>query len=281
MPGVSLRGRFRSLALPLLPTRPPSSLTRRENLRPFGLLCSRGCAAPGLCVRHGGSSADVEAAVCVCFLSLWFCGFVVLWLCGCLSSCLCGGLCACICGVLRSLWLRSYAKVMVNYSWVENGTDSHFMIGYRGSQDDGGHPDSWAMLYNALWFRCVVGVHLLLLLFAVNVAVANACCHPVVSLLCGAPLCVRASAPLCFFVCFSASLCPCPRAPPPIGCRVFSLLGFEDLVPAALLEQQEAWYAASALHPRAFRSWRVLISMLPTDALGGLDRRVVARVRRF
>ena len=27
------------------------------------------------------------------------------------------------------------------------------MIGYKGSQGDGGDPDSWPMLYNALWLR--------------------------------------------------------------------------------------------------------------------------------
>jgi hypothetical protein len=46
-----------------------------------------------------------------------------------------------------------YAQVMVNYSWVVNGTQSHFMIGYRGSQKDGGDPTSWPMLYNFLWYR--------------------------------------------------------------------------------------------------------------------------------
>ena len=29
-----------------------------------------------------------------------------------------------------------YAGVMVNYSWVEDGDNSHFMIGYAGSQGD-------------------------------------------------------------------------------------------------------------------------------------------------
>jgi hypothetical protein len=47
----------------------------------------------------------------------------------------------------------AYAKVMVQYSWNNNGTDSHFMIGYVGSQKDGGDPQSWPMLYNALWLR--------------------------------------------------------------------------------------------------------------------------------
>lgn len=42
---------------------------------------------------------------------------------------------------------------MVEYSWHANGTDSHFMIGYVNSQKDGGDPDSWPMLYNALWLR--------------------------------------------------------------------------------------------------------------------------------
>lgn len=41
---------------------------------------------------------------------------------------------------------------MVQYAWTQqNG--SHFMIGYAGSQGDGGDPNSWAMLYNFLWYR--------------------------------------------------------------------------------------------------------------------------------
>lgn len=47
----------------------------------------------------------------------------------------------------------TYSNVMVDYSWVNNGTNSHFMIGYTGSQKDGGDPTSWPMLYNALWLR--------------------------------------------------------------------------------------------------------------------------------
>jgi hypothetical protein len=47
----------------------------------------------------------------------------------------------------------AYSKVMVTYAWNNNGTDSHFMIGYVGSQRDGGDPASWPMLYNALWLR--------------------------------------------------------------------------------------------------------------------------------
>ena len=46
-----------------------------------------------------------------------------------------------------------YSQVMVNYSWNINGSQSHFMIGYRGSEKDGGVPTSWPMLYNALWLR--------------------------------------------------------------------------------------------------------------------------------
>ena len=42
---------------------------------------------------------------------------------------------------------------MVDYSWVSNGTASHFMIGYKDSQGDGGDPTSWPMVYNALWLR--------------------------------------------------------------------------------------------------------------------------------
>lgn len=42
---------------------------------------------------------------------------------------------------------------MVDYAWNVNGSQSHFMIGYRGSQQDGGVPTSWPMLYNALWLR--------------------------------------------------------------------------------------------------------------------------------
>jgi hypothetical protein len=47
----------------------------------------------------------------------------------------------------------TYSNVMIDYSWVDNGTNSHFMIGYKGSQSDGGDPNSWPMLYNALWLR--------------------------------------------------------------------------------------------------------------------------------
>ena len=47
----------------------------------------------------------------------------------------------------------SYSQTMVQYAWNANGTDSHFMIGYKGSQKDGGDPGSWPMLYNALWLR--------------------------------------------------------------------------------------------------------------------------------
>jgi hypothetical protein len=47
----------------------------------------------------------------------------------------------------------SFAQTMVQYAWVNNGTQSHFMIGYQGSQGDGGDTTSWAMLYNALWLR--------------------------------------------------------------------------------------------------------------------------------
>ena len=72
----------------------------------------------------------------------------------------------------------AYSKVMVQYSWVNNGTNSHFMIGYVGSTKDGGDPDSWPMLYNALWLR---------------------------------------------------------------------VLGFEDLVPQALLDTQRDWYAANKM----------------------------------
>ena len=49
-----------------------------------------------------------------------------------------------------------FASVMVDYSWNPNASDpsqAHFMIGYRGSQSDGGVPTSWPMLYNALWLR--------------------------------------------------------------------------------------------------------------------------------
>jgi hypothetical protein len=58
----------------------------------------------------------------------------------------------------------TYANVMVEYAWLENATDpsqSHFMIGYKGSQADGGNHTSWAMLYNALWLRLLGFVNLL------------------------------------------------------------------------------------------------------------------------
>ena len=47
----------------------------------------------------------------------------------------------------------SYSNTMVEYSWLKNGTESHFIIGYFGSQGDGGDLDSWPMLYNALWLK--------------------------------------------------------------------------------------------------------------------------------
>ena len=47
----------------------------------------------------------------------------------------------------------AYSNTMVQYSWLEDGADSHFLIGYFGSQKDGGDKDSWPMLYNALWLR--------------------------------------------------------------------------------------------------------------------------------
>ena len=50
----------------------------------------------------------------------------------------------------------SYANTMVAYSWNPNTTNpdqAHFLIGYFGSQSDGGVPTSWPMLYNALWLR--------------------------------------------------------------------------------------------------------------------------------
>lgn len=47
----------------------------------------------------------------------------------------------------------SYSNTMVQYSWLDAGADSHFLIGYFGSQKDGGDHESWPMLYNALWLR--------------------------------------------------------------------------------------------------------------------------------
>ena len=50
----------------------------------------------------------------------------------------------------------NYSQTLVDYAWVTNETDpkaSHFMIGYRGSQKDGGDPQSWPMIYNAIWLR--------------------------------------------------------------------------------------------------------------------------------
>lgn len=46
-----------------------------------------------------------------------------------------------------------YANTMVEYAWVENGDSSHFMLGYAGSEGDGGDRNGWAMIYNALWLR--------------------------------------------------------------------------------------------------------------------------------
>jgi hypothetical protein len=42
---------------------------------------------------------------------------------------------------------------MMNYSWVDDAANSHFMIGYTGSQGDGGDAASWPMLYSILWLR--------------------------------------------------------------------------------------------------------------------------------
>jgi len=42
---------------------------------------------------------------------------------------------------------------MVDYSWVSNGTSSHFTLGYRGTAGADGDPASWPMIYNALWLR--------------------------------------------------------------------------------------------------------------------------------
>ena len=50
----------------------------------------------------------------------------------------------------------SFASTMVDFSWNPNASDpsqAHFIIGYFGSQSDGGVPTSWPMLYNALWLR--------------------------------------------------------------------------------------------------------------------------------
>jgi len=47
----------------------------------------------------------------------------------------------------------SFAATMVQYAWHDAGADSHFMLGYVGSQGDGGNTSSWAMQYNALWLR--------------------------------------------------------------------------------------------------------------------------------
>jgi len=47
----------------------------------------------------------------------------------------------------------AYANTMVQHSWLEDGANSHFLLGYLGSQGDGGDRESWPMLYNALWLR--------------------------------------------------------------------------------------------------------------------------------
>lgn len=57
------------------------------------------------------------------------------------------------------LLAAQYSQVMVDYSW--NADDGHFMIGYRGSRGDGGDPNSWSMIYNALWLR-VLGLEYLI-----------------------------------------------------------------------------------------------------------------------
>ncbi len=44
----------------------------------------------------------------------------------------------------------SYSQTMVQYSWVSNGSSSHFTLGYANSGADG-LPETWPMIYNALW----------------------------------------------------------------------------------------------------------------------------------
>lgn len=64
-----------------------------------------------------------------------------------LRSCL---ICLCVCKTNDPL---QYANIMMNYTWLEDGDNSHFMIGYRGSQGDGGDASSWPMIYSILWLR--------------------------------------------------------------------------------------------------------------------------------
>lgn len=47
----------------------------------------------------------------------------------------------------------TYGNTMVQFSWLRDGDDSHFLIGYFDSKKDGGNHSSWPMLYNALWLR--------------------------------------------------------------------------------------------------------------------------------
>jgi hypothetical protein len=46
-----------------------------------------------------------------------------------------------------------YSGTMMQYSWVGEGADAHFMLGYIGSKGDCGNTSSWPMIYNALWLR--------------------------------------------------------------------------------------------------------------------------------
>ena len=61
-----------------------------------------------------------------------------------------------------------YANVMVNYSWLNDAANSHFMIGYAGSQGDGGHTDSWPMIYSILWLLATAWLQKLVTAAAAN-----------------------------------------------------------------------------------------------------------------
>jgi hypothetical protein len=50
----------------------------------------------------------------------------------------------------------NYSCTLVDFAWFDDSIDpanSHFMLGYRGSQGGDGDSDTWAMLYNSLWLR--------------------------------------------------------------------------------------------------------------------------------
>jgi hypothetical protein len=143
---------------------------------------------------------------------------------------------------------HSYAKTMTEFAWLDNGSDSHFMIGYKGSQGDGGDPNSWPMLYNALWLRCSTSQAPLWA--CVGPGGARGCACSLSTFFRGVlfvePLQLQylpRHDPLPWSVtCFFFPPPPSPTRPNAYDtlttCR---LLGFEDLLPSSYLAQQQTW----------------------------------------